>query len=82
MNRNPLMVRASAIALLINGNPMDVQMSAEQIHETMRSRPGWNQRKWVEAVEIAARDLIDDGYTNLVGPRLEQDADWIYQEEL
>ena len=44
--------------------------------------PLGNRQEWITAVEMAARQLIADGYTDLVGPALERRADWIYQEEI
>ena len=74
--------QAEGLANLINGHPIAIGRSAEQIYQTMLARPGWNRQNWIRAVEKAARELIASGQTDLVGPALERRADWIYQEEL
>ena len=61
---------------------MRQEMSADQIFQTMLARPMWNRRKWIEAVETAAREMAEEGCAGLVGSALERRADWIYQEEL
>ena len=73
-----LLVSARALARLNEGHPFDGDRSTDHIHETLVARPVWNQRKWIDAVELAARDQIDDGYTNFMSPALEMRADWIY----
>ena len=65
MTSDPLWTRARAVAGLMRVPPMRQEMSAEQIYQTMHARPTWNRSKWVKAVEIAAEELIDEGYTSL-----------------
>ena len=77
-----LLVRARTLARLFEGHPIDEEKSAGEIYQTMFPRPGWNQRKWIDAEELAAGDQIDDGYTIIMGPALEMRADWIYHQEL
>ena len=54
----------------------------EQIHQTKEARPGWNQQRWETAVELAAKDLIEDGPAGLFpwGIGLEARAEVIYRE--
>ena len=78
---NALWRRAQELANLIVGPPVARGRSAEQIHQTMLARPGWDRENWIRAVEKAARELIASGYTDLVGSALERRADWIYKEE-
>ena len=80
MTRNELWGLAGRLSDLIDGHPIDVEMSREQIFQTMRARPQWNQQRWVNAVAAAARELIEGGEVDLVGPALEMRAEWIYQE--
>ena len=82
LNSDRLLRRAYELAGLIDGPPVSVGRSAQQIYQTMRACPYRNKQKWVTAVDMAARRLILRGYIDLVGPRLEMLGDRIYQEEL
>ena len=82
MNQNILLSRAFSLARSSGGSFLDVEISAEQIFQTMLARPAWNLRRWIAAVEMAAEDMFDDGYVNLMGPTLERWAEQIYLEEL
>ena len=82
MNTDELWRWEWRLANLIDGHPIDVERSAEQIYQIMHARPYWNRQEWTTAVEMAARQLIPDGHTDLIGPALERRADWICQEEI
>ena len=82
MNRDDLRSRALTLASSIDGGRVQIERSALQIHETMLAHSDRIQHKWIDAVELAARKLIDEGETNLVGSRLGRLAERIYQEEL